>query len=103
MVMMMVQTHPILAGALAEPQCADKPAGYTSDLGRRFTFGDWVVPASNYAGSWFYGGPTSSDPSRTRTGRCGMRAACSSRSMSWSAKRVREHNEVGGLSRPDRR
>src|SRR4029077_16992596 len=43
--------HPVLADALAEPQCADKPAGYTSDLGRRFTFGHWVVTLSDYPGT----------------------------------------------------
>ena len=31
-----------------EVASADKPAGYTSDLGRRFTFGHWVVTPSDY-------------------------------------------------------
>jgi hypothetical protein len=49
--MVMVQTIRFLpVHTLRLSQCADKPAGYTSDLGRRFTFGHWVVTPSDYPG-----------------------------------------------------
>ena len=51
MVMVMVQTIRFFPVRSLSLKCADKPAGYTSDLGRRFTFGHWVVTPSDYPGS----------------------------------------------------
>ena len=51
MVMVMVQTIRFLPVHSLSLSVPIKPAGYTSDLGRRFTFGHWVVTLSDYPGT----------------------------------------------------